>query len=72
MLKSGVLDLPSCKLLVIDGMEDSIFPIEDNFIVGVRSDKKDLIARGNRGHMGNPGAEPILMSWIDNAISGEP
>ena len=72
LLASGVLDKPSCKLLVLDGMEDSIFPIEDNFIVGVRGDKKDLLARGNRGHMGNPGAEDILYDWIDNVLSGKP
>ncbi len=72
LLGSGVLDRPSCKLLVLDGMEDSIFPIEDNFIVAVRGDKKDLLARGNRGHMGNPGAEDLLYDWIDNAVAGKP
>ena len=72
LLDSGVLDKPSCKLLVLDGMEDSIFPIEDNLIVGMRGDKKDLVARGNRGHMGNPGAEDILYAWIDNAVAGKP
>ena len=72
LLVSGLLDKASCKLLVIDGMEDSIFPIEDNFIVGARGDKKDLLARGNRGHMGNPGAESILYDWIDNAVAGRP
>ncbi len=72
LLTSGVLDQPSCKLLVIDGMEDSIFPIEDSFIVAMRGDKKDLIARGDRAHMGNPGAEPILYNWIDDAIAGKP
>ena len=72
LLSAGVLDRPSCKLLVIDGMEDSIFPIEDNFIVGVRGDKKDLFVRGNRGHMGTPGAEDILYRWIDDAIAGKP
>ena len=69
LLGSGVLDKPSCKLLLINGMEDSIFPIEDNFIVGVRGDKKDLLIRGNRGHMGNPGAEDLLYEWIDTAIA---
>ncbi len=72
LLTSGVLDQPSCKLLVLDGMEDSIFPIEDNFIVGVRGVNKDLLARGNRGHMGNPGAEDILYAWIDDAVAGKP
>ena len=72
LLESGLLDRPSCKLLVIDDMEDSIFPIEDNFIVGVRGDKKDLAARGNRQHRGNPGAEGIIYAWIDNALSSKP
>jgi Prolyl oligopeptidase family len=72
LLESGVLDRPSCRLLLIDGMEDSIFPIEDNFIVGVRGDKKDLLARANRQHMGNPGAEDILYDWIDKAVAGKP
>ena len=72
LLDTGLLDTPTCKLLVIDGMEDSIFPIEDNFLVAVRGHKKDLIARGDRGHMGNPGAEDLLYTWIDNAIAGKP
>ena len=72
LLSAGVLDKRSCKLLVIDGMEDSIFPIEDNLIVGFRGDKKDLFVRGNRGHMGNPGAEDILYRWIDEGIAGKP
>ncbi len=72
LLDSGVLDRSSCRLLIINGMEDSIFPIEDSFIVGVRSDKKDLLARGNRQHMGNPGAEDILYNWIDDVVAGKP
>lgn len=72
LLDSGVLDHPSCKLLVLDGMEDSIFPIEDNFIVAIRGRNMDLLSRSNRGHMGNPGAEDILYAWIDDAVAGKP
>ena len=72
LLASGVLDRPSCKMLVINGIEDSIFPIEDNLIVGVRGNKKDLVVRGDRPHMGNPGAEAILYRWIDDAMAGKP
>jgi hypothetical protein len=72
LIDAGVIGTPTCKLLAINGMEDSIFPIEDNFIVATDGDKKDLVARGDRGHMGNPGAEDILYEWIDNAIAGRP
>ena len=72
LVNSGIVGKPSCKLLVINGMEDSIFPIEDSLIVATQGDKKDLVARGDRGHMGNPGAEDILYRWIDDAIAGKP
>lgn len=72
LVGSGVVGTPTCKMLIINGMEDSIFPIEDSFIVAAHGDKKDLIARGNRSHMGNPGAEDLLYRWIDNAIAGQP
>jgi len=72
LVDSGIVETPSCKLLVINGMEDSIFPIEDSFIVATRGEKKDLIARGDRRHMGNPGAEKLLYEWIDNAVAGKP
>jgi hypothetical protein len=53
-------------------MEDSIFPIEDNFIVARHGVNKDLLARGNRSHMGDPGGEDILCTWLDEVIAGMP
>ncbi len=72
LLESGVLSTPSCLMLVINGMEDSIFPVEDSLLVGSQGDKNDLVLRGHRGHMGNPGAEELLYSWIDDRIAGRP
>ena len=72
LVASGIIGMPTCKLLAINGMEDSIFPIEDNFIVATQGRGKDLVARGDRGHMGDPGAEAILHQWIDNAMAGRP
>lgn len=67
---SGVLDMPSTRLLLVNGMEDSIFPIEDTFLVGRRGKDKDVVARGNKGHMGNPGGERIVYQWIDEILDG--
>jgi len=53
-------------------MEDSIFPIEDNFIVARRGVNKDLLASGNRSHMGNPGGGDILYAWLDEVPAGMP
>ena len=70
LLTSGILDRPSCRMLVINGMEDSIFPIEDSVMVAARGTGRDLVARADRGHMGNPGAEEISYDWIDAMIAG--
>ena len=72
LVDSGIARTPTCRLLIINGMEDSIFPIEDSFIIATEGDKKDLVTRGNRGHMGNPGAEEILYRWIDDTVAGKP
>jgi hypothetical protein len=53
-------------------MEDSIFPLEETFIVARRGVNKDLLARGNRSHMGIPGDEDILDSWLDEVNAGMP
>ncbi len=72
LVDCGVVGTPACKLLSINGMEDSIFPIEDSFMIAADGRGKDLIARGDRGHMGNPGAEEILYRWVDDAVAGRP
>ena len=72
LLDAGLLNQRSCRLLLINGMEDSIFPIEDNFIVARRGVNKDLLASGNRSHMGNPGGGDILYAWLDEVPAGMP
>ena len=72
LVNAGLVGRPTCRLLAINGTEDSIFPIEDSVIVAVEGDRKDLIARGDRGHMGNPGAEDLLYAWIDEVLASEP
>ena len=72
LVDSGVLARNPCTLLALNGMEDSIFPIEDTIIVAMQSATTDLLARGARGHMGNPGGEEILYRWLDGALAGNP
>jgi hypothetical protein len=69
LVTSCILGSPTCKLLVINGVEDSIFPIEDSFIVAKSATNIDLIVRGGLSHMGNPGGEEILLEWIDKTVS---
>ncbi|KAJ5608675.1 hypothetical protein N7528_009242 [Penicillium herquei] len=63
--ENGILDMPCTRLLVINGMEDSIFPIEDSILLCRRGRTKDARFIDGKGHMGNPGAEEIIYMWID-------
>ena len=69
LLQAGLIGTPTCRLLAINGMEDSIFPVEDTLLVATAGRHKDLVLRGDRGHMGNPGAEEIVSAWIDELIA---
>lgn len=69
---SGVLASPACRLLVINGAQDSIFPIEDSILAGTQGESTDLVVLGGRGHMGNPGAEEIVYAWLDKALATRP
>jgi predicted peptidase len=69
LLNSGILARQSCRLLVINGMEDTIFPIEDSFLAVRHGRGKDLLVRGNLSHMGNPGGEEIAAGWLRDQIA---
>lgn len=65
-----ILDLPSCRLFIVNGLEDSIFPIEDSILVASRGRVKDVRFMEGKGHMGNPGAEEIILDWINEVVAG--
>ena len=64
LLKQGVIDRPSAPLLLVNGTQDTIFPIEDMHL---------LLEHGNPktarfypvGHMGyTPDTLPMIIKWI--------
>ncbi|KAJ3136777.1 hypothetical protein HK100_001281 [Physocladia obscura] len=68
--ENGILQLESCRLLIVNGTEDSIFPIEDSLLVASRGRVKDVRLLTERAHVGNPGAEAIIYRWIADLIVG--
>lgn len=50
-------------------MDGSMLPIEDTVLAATDGVGKDLLIRGNRGHMVNLGAEDLLHQWIDNTTA---
>jgi hypothetical protein len=57
-------------LFIVNGLRDSIFPIEDSILVASRGRVKDVRFMEGKGHMGNPGAEEIIIDWINEVVTG--
>lgn len=68
LLESGIFDRECARLLLINGMEDSIFPIEDSFLALRHGRVKDARFLENREHVGNPGADDIVYEWFDDVL----
>lgn len=64
LLESGILDRRCTRLLVTNGMDDSIFPIEDSFLPLRHGRVKDARFVDGRGHMGFPEGEAIQRDWL--------
>jgi len=70
LLDQGILDRPCAPLLCVNGVDDSVFPIEDMYL---------LLRHGNAktarffpgGHMGHgPELFPTIVGWLKEKLGG--
>ncbi|GLA84757.1 hypothetical protein AtubIFM56815_008972 [Aspergillus tubingensis] len=71
LLESGIFDKGCTRLLLINGMEDSIFPIEDSILPLRHGSVKDVRLIDGRTHMGFPEAETIQRDWLLGILAQE-
>jgi pimeloyl-ACP methyl ester carboxylesterase len=64
LVDSGIFDQKCTRLLLINGYDDSIFPIEDSIEATRHGRIKDARFINGRGHMGAPESEAILRDWL--------
>ncbi len=71
LLRQGVLDQPCAPLLLINGVHDSVFPIQDMYLLLEHGSPK--AARFFPvGHMGNtPETPTIMVRWMQEQLPGE-
>lgn len=65
LLRDGTLDGPRCaRLLLVNGTEDEIFPIDDYYLALQHGPPKE--ARFVKGvkHMGEPESFFVILKWI--------
>ncbi|EME42203.1 hypothetical protein DOTSEDRAFT_73127 [Dothistroma septosporum NZE10] len=75
LLEDGTLDKPECsKLLLVNGVNDEIFPIDDYYLCLLHGAPKEARFVDNRKHMGEPESFFIIIAWIYKlfGISGNP
>ncbi|KAL2126933.1 hypothetical protein VTI74DRAFT_11592 [Chaetomium olivicolor] len=68
LLEDGTLEKKCCRLLLVNGEEDEIFPIEDLWIVTGKEPeeedgKKGVVIKGKK-HMGEPDSFLVVLKWI--------
>jgi hypothetical protein len=56
LVESGILSKPCTKLLMLNGMDDTIYPIEDSMLVLQYGGPKEARFTPGRGHIGEPQA----------------
>lgn len=65
LLKDGTLDKPECaRLLLVNGTEDEIFPIDDSYLCLLHGAPKEARFVEGIKHMGEPASFFIILKWI--------
>lgn len=64
LLNDGTLDKPHTKVLLVNGTEDEIFPIDDMYVALQHGGPKLARQVKGRKHMGEPEAFFIILKWI--------
>ena len=67
LLDQGLLDEPSASLLCLNGVDDSIFPIRDHYLLMEHGSPKTARFYAG-GHMGPPEARALAVRWLADML----
>lgn len=69
LVEDGTLDKPCCSnVLLVNGTEDEIFPIDDMFVALQRGMPKLARMVKDKKHMGEPESFLIILKWIHDLL----
>lgn len=66
LLENGILEMDSCRLLLINGMLDELFPIEDCLLPLRYGSVKECRFFEDSKHMGEPNARKHILQWVES------
>ncbi|KAL8284371.1 hypothetical protein RB597_001610 [Gaeumannomyces tritici] len=64
LLNDGTIDKPCAKLLLVNGTEDEIFPIDDYYLCLQHGSPKEARFVPGIKHMGEPESFGIILRWL--------
>ncbi|RMD40729.1 hypothetical protein DV735_g4407, partial [Chaetothyriales sp. CBS 134920] len=64
LLNDGTLDKPSTQILLVNGADDEVFPIDDLFVALENGQPKMARVINGRKHMGEPESFGIILEYI--------
>jgi esterase FrsA len=69
LLDQGILDRPSASLLLVNGLDDSVFPIQDMYLLLEHGSPKHARLFAGQGHMGGLQAPDLCVEWLTRQLS---
>jgi pimeloyl-ACP methyl ester carboxylesterase len=68
LLDQGVLDQPSAPLLLVNGVQDTVFPIADMHLLLEHGSAKSARFFADAGHMGGGAAGGVIVEWLTRQL----
>ncbi|KAI2470725.1 alpha/beta-hydrolase [Annulohypoxylon bovei var. microspora] len=69
LLETGILELPSTRLLLVNGMHDGLMPIEDSILLFEHGSPKEARFFTGALHMGYPMANSSVYPWMEQVMT---
>ncbi|KAJ5381395.1 Heptaketide hydrolyase ayg1 [Penicillium cataractarum] len=69
LVETGVMDQPNCRLLLLNGVDDGVVPIEDSLILFNHGGPKEGRFFEGMVHMGYPHSLPVAYKWLEDVLS---
>jgi len=69
LVESGIVEKPSCRLLLINGTHDGLMPIEDSMLLFEHGRPKEARFFTGLLHMGYPPANGSVYPWMEEVMA---
>ncbi|KAE8356235.1 Alpha/Beta hydrolase protein [Aspergillus coremiiformis] len=68
LVETGIVDRPSCRLLLLNGIDDGITPIEDSLLLFRHGSPKEGRFFDGLPHMAYPDSLPVAYTWLEGIL----